>query len=189
MRNIPNMLTNARVLSAPLLFVLLVIPPETFSLPAWIAFGVFVFASLTDFFDGWLARRLHQESAYGAMLDPIADKLLTATVIIVLSAQGVFNELAAMLSVWVIILRELFVAGLREYLGNKHIYLKVSKLAKIKTAAQFIALAFYLYIYADFPPSPLQLLMGNILLALAAVLTVITGLHYWNAVKDVVHPK
>ncbi|MHA3913250.1 CDP-diacylglycerol--glycerol-3-phosphate 3-phosphatidyltransferase [Halovulum sp. GXIMD14793] len=140
--NLPNILTILRLLAAPgVAFVFLLADRPTAD---WIALILFVTAALTDFFDGWLARRWNQISAFGRMLDPIADK---AMVVIALAVILGFSGMQAVLVVPVtlILFREVFVSGLREYLGNKAKELRVTLLAKWKTTVQMLAIAALFY--------------------------------------------
>ncbi|MEL6599146.1 MAG: CDP-diacylglycerol--glycerol-3-phosphate 3-phosphatidyltransferase [Pseudomonadota bacterium] len=205
--NVPNILTLARVLAAPLIGILFLLLPRP--LADYTAFAVFVVAALTDFFDGWLARRLNQVSAFGKMLDPIADKAMVAIVCAVLLG---LNGLVPLLVVPIllILLREVLVSGLREYLGA--IKLDVTQLAKWKTTVQLVALGVLLLasglrfshdvLYFNMTPDryhaileglepdtvgllPLVMagnygfLAGLILLWVAAILTAITGWDYF----------
>lgn len=136
---IPNILTIARVLAAPgvgILFLVLDGPAAD-----WAALVLFVVASLTDWVDGYIARRFDQGSAFGKMLDPIADKamvIITAAVIMALNGLNPW----IMVPLLLILLREVLVSGLREYLGD--VKLDVTRIAKWKTTAQMIALALLL---------------------------------------------
>ena len=136
---IPNILTVTRIAAAPcvaLAFVAVERPTAD-----WIALALFAVAGLTDFLDGWLARRLGQISAIGAMLDPIADKAMVAIALAVL--LGLFGlEAWIVVPVVVILLREVVVSGLREYLGD--VKLPVTPLAKWKTSVQMVAIALLL---------------------------------------------
>lgn len=162
---IPNILTMARILSAPcvaLVFVFFERP-----LADWLAFGLFVGASLTDFFDGWLARKLKQMSEIGKMLDPIADKAMVIIALMVLVMRGNLagpsaapasagdNTVLALIVVpaSLIMLRETLISGLREYLGDTK--LSVTRLAKWKTTAQMVAIGLLLGV------EPLRQLMGG----------------------------
>jgi len=138
-------------------------------LPRWRQ-AFFLYASITDFFDGYLARKWKVESALGRFLDPIADKLLVVAALVYLVADHRAPELPATL----ILLREILVAGLREHLMEKNIPLPVSRLAKYKTAVQMIAITFLLAA----PMLPLFLIPGTYALWIAAILTVVTGWGY-----------
>ena len=132
---VPNMLTIARVIAAPcvaLAFIVLERPNAH-----WVAFGLFSGAAVTDWIDGWYARRYDAGSAFGKMLDPIADKAMVIIALFTLAALlGEFWWF--ILPATVILLREVLVSGLREYLGD--IKLDVTKLAKWKTTAQMLAI-------------------------------------------------
>ncbi len=145
--NIPNILTVLRLLAAPaipLIYVVFVSP-----LADWIALIVFIAASVTDYLDGYLARKWNQVSKFGRMLDPIADKAMVALALVVLVALSSSNLLIVtpwqhfiiLLSVAVILFREIFVSGLREFLGADASNLQVTRLAKWKTAVQMVAIS------------------------------------------------
>jgi CDP-diacylglycerol--glycerol-3-phosphate 3-phosphatidyltransferase len=138
---LPNILTLFRLLAAPGVIFAFLVLPRPFA--DWVAFTLFVLASVTDYVDGYLARRLEQISRIGTMLDPIADK---AMVMIALLALGVWSPLAHWIALpaGIILFREVFVSGLREFLGNVAGTLKVTKLAKWKTAVQMVAVALLL---------------------------------------------
>lgn len=135
--NLPNTLTVLRLIAAPgvaLAFVIFARPVAD-----WVALVLFIFAALTDFFDGYFARLWRQESRFGAMLDPIADKamvIITLAVIIGLSGLNPWILVPAAF----ILFREVFVSGLREFLGDASKTLKVTNLAKWKTTVQMIAI-------------------------------------------------
>ena len=135
---IPNILTTVRLLSAPALAIVYAVFPHPIS--DMIALVLFVLAASTDWLDGYLARRWGQVSRYGAMLDPIADK---AMVIIAVAALGGLFEMdpLVLLPAAVILFREVFVSGLREFLGDTAGTLAVTRLAKWKTAVQMTAVA------------------------------------------------
>ncbi|MBB5516909.1 CDP-diacylglycerol--glycerol-3-phosphate 3-phosphatidyltransferase [Rubricella aquisinus] len=175
---IPNILTIARVIAAPMIGLIYVL----FDRPAadWIALALFIGASLTDFVDGYIARRFNQGSAFGKMLDPIADKamvIITCAVVLGLFGLTVWIVLPLM----IILLREVLVSGLREFLGE--VKLDVTQLAKWKTTAQMVALSVLLGASAlDAGGSDLAgMVMGGglALLWLAAVLTAVTGWDYF----------
>ena len=135
---IPNILTVFRLLAAPLLIVAYVALPS----PAadWVALGLFVGAALTDWIDGYLARKLDQTSRFGAMIDPIADKAMVVSALVLISAQRGLDPLILIPAAF-ILFREVFVSGLREFLGADSGKLAVTKLAKWKTTAQMVAIA------------------------------------------------
>lgn len=135
---VPNILTTLRLLAAPGVAVLFLYFNRPFA--DWLALTLFVTAAVTDFFDGYLARLWKQESRYGAMLDPIADKAMVVIAIMVLTGYSGMNPWL-ILPATVILFREVFVSGLREFLADRASLLKVTKLAKWKTTAQMIAIA------------------------------------------------
>jgi cardiolipin synthase len=145
----------------------------------WTALAVFAAASITDFFDGFVARRRAQYSDFGRFLDPLADKLLIAAAIVMLAAVHRLPGLAILPAI-VILLREIIVSGLREFLAGISIGVPVSKLAKWKTTIQMVALGFL--IVGDAAPAavPAQLI-GEVALWLAAALTIATGYDYLRA--------
>ena len=182
---IPNILTVLRLFSAPALAMAFVVLPR----PAadWAALGLFVAAAVTDWCDGFLARRWNQTSRFGAMLDPIADKAMVITALALLVA---LFQLDAWLLVpaTVILFREVFVSGLREYLGSDAKRLQVTRLAKWKTTAQMVSITLLLLSLGlgaqdDAAVSPGGGVTGVVGLALfwvAAGLTVLTGWDYFR---------
>ena len=202
-RHIPNLLTFARAAAVPVSLVLIYALPH----PAMALFVIFIAAALTDFLDGYLARKWNAISPLGAMLDPVADKLLVALLLIyVLTVlKG-----ALFLPVVVILLRELYISGLREFLASRSASLPVSKGGKLKTTLQMLALALLLGRLAFNPPDALlfpcnlvhdmQGVMvtscinqpwllrlaeqgGVPLLDAAALVTLLTALHYTYAAR------
>jgi CDP-diacylglycerol--glycerol-3-phosphate 3-phosphatidyltransferase len=136
--NIPNTLTVGRLLAAPgvaLMFLYFQRPWAD-----WFALTLFISAAVTDFFDGYLARLWKQESRFGAMLDPIADKAMVVIALVILTGYSGMNPWL-ILPATVILFREVFVSGLREFLGADAGLLKVTRLAKWKTTAQMVAIA------------------------------------------------
>ncbi len=135
---LPNILTVLRLLAAPGVAVMFLY----FSRPwaDWFALVLFVGAAITDFFDGYLARAWHQESKFGAMLDPIADKAMVTIALLVITGFSGMNPWI-LVPATMILFREVFVSGLREFLGSTAGLLKVTKLAKWKTFAQMVAIA------------------------------------------------
>ncbi|WP_166418425.1 CDP-diacylglycerol--glycerol-3-phosphate 3-phosphatidyltransferase [Cochlodiniinecator piscidefendens] len=139
--NLPNILTVFRLLAAPGVAVMFLY----FSRPwaDWFALSLFAFAAITDFVDGYLARAWKQESKFGAMLDPIADKAMVIIALLILTAYSSQNGANPMVLIpaVAIMFREVFVSGLREFLGDKAGLLKVTNLAKWKTTVQMVAIA------------------------------------------------
>ena len=136
--NLPNILTLLRLLAAPgiaLMFLYFTRPWAD-----WFALILFLCAAITDFLDGYLARAWKQESRFGAMLDPIADKAMVVIALMVITGFSGMNPWY-LLPATVIMFREVFVSGLREFLGDQSKLLQVTKLAKWKTTAQMIAIA------------------------------------------------
>ena len=134
---LPNILTVARMIAAPMVALVFLILPRPFA--DWAAMTIFLLASLTDYVDGYLARVWNQISRFGAMLDPIADK---AVVVIALAVILGIHCITAwtLIPVVAILLREVFVSGLREFLGHQAGTLKVTPLAKWKTMVQMVAI-------------------------------------------------
>jgi cardiolipin synthase len=171
---LPNILTLSRIAAIPLLVALLY-----FHSPVnrWVAFALFVLAGLTDYLDGYLARHRGQVSALGRFLDPIADKLLVASVIVVLVAINQIEGLVVIPAI-VIVCREILVSGLREYLAEVRAPLPVSQLAKWKTTIQMLALGF-LIVGTEAGPAILPMdWIGDTGLWIAALLTFVTGYDY-----------
>jgi CDP-diacylglycerol--glycerol-3-phosphate 3-phosphatidyltransferase len=136
--NIPNTLTVLRLLAAPGVAIMFLYFNRPWA--DWLALTLFVGAAITDWFDGYLARLWKQESKFGTMLDPIADKAMVVIALMVLTGYNGMNPWL-ILPATVIMFREVFVGGLREFLGAKAGLLKVTKLAKWKTTAQMVAIA------------------------------------------------
>src|SRR5471030_826317 len=170
--NLPNMLTYGRLAAVPLVVAFLFWPTDAWA--RWTALGIYAAAAITDFFDGYLARAWSQQYSLGRMLDPIADKLLVAAVLLVLAA----DKTIAGWTLWaaiVILCREILVSGLREYLAELRVPLPVTALAKWKTTVQFIALAFLIAGPAGESVLPGSITTGIVLLWIAAIVTLYTG--------------
>ncbi|MEE2980121.1 MAG: CDP-diacylglycerol--glycerol-3-phosphate 3-phosphatidyltransferase [Pseudomonadota bacterium] len=170
----PNLLTLSRIGTIPPLIALFYWDSPW---SGWVALGLFTVAGATDFFDGYFARSMSQHSRLGRMLDPIADKLLIAAVILMLVAFDKAPTIAAL----IILCRELLVSGLREFLAELNVGVPVSRLAKWKTVMQMIAIGFLLVGEAGpafFHPAVTTTLVGEVLLWSAALLTLVTGLDY-----------
>ncbi|GAB4265436.1 MAG: CDP-diacylglycerol--glycerol-3-phosphate 3-phosphatidyltransferase [Pararhodobacter sp.] len=136
--SIPNTLTILRLVAAPAVAVMFLYFARPWA--DWLALILFLGAAITDFFDGYLARLWRQESRIGAMLDPIADKAMVVIALLVLTGYSGMDPWL-ILPATVILFREVFVSGLREYLGNTSRLLAVTRLAKWKTTAQMVAIA------------------------------------------------
>ena len=178
LKKIPNILTIGRIIIVPF-FVL------AFYLPGFYgdltAFALFVIASFTDFLDGMLARMMGQESKLGELLDPIADKIIVATALILLVMSGTIRHYEVIAAI-IILTREILISGLREFLARGQIKLPVTNLAKLKTFLQMVAIALLLtgetgnriLNFQDYNAQTI----GIILLWLSAFLTLYTGYEY-----------
>ncbi len=176
--DLPNLLTLSRIASIPLLVVLIATGTPWADLAACATFSV---AAITDYFDGMLARSRLQQSDLGRMLDPIADKLLVGAVLMMLVGQGKLSAIGLYPAI-VIMLREILVSGLREYLASIKVGLPVTRLAKWKTGFQMGALGTLIagqssaaILHIDFLPISI---IGETMLWIAAVLTLLTGWDY-----------
>lgn len=174
--SLPNLLTISRIAAIPLVIATFYLQGDA---ARWVACGLFVAAAITDFFDGYLARRSNQVSAFGRFLDPIADKLLVAAVLFMLAAFGRVTEWSVLPAV-IILLREILVSGLREFLAELRVGMPVSRLAKWKTGIQMVAIPVLLVGEAGPSILPIQVI-GEIGLWMAAALTLITGYDYLQA--------
>ena len=176
--NLPNLLTYGRMVAVPAVAGCL-FAPEDFRM-RWLALAIFSVAGITDFFDGYLARAWNQQSSLGRMLDPIADKLLVAASLLMLVADGSVTSW----SIWaaiVILCREILVSGLREFLAELRVSVPVTKVAKWKTTAQLAAIGFLIAGPAGESVLPGTVVIGLVLLWVAAVLTLYTGWDYMKA--------
>ena len=179
MMSLPNILTLSRIVTIPVLAALL-------WWPGWeagylLAFVLYCAMGITDYFDGMLARSSGAVSRLGIFLDPIADKIMVAAVILVLSAQGVLTgpyvgDLHVVAGL-IILMREIAVSGLREFLGGLQVSVPVSALAKWKTTFQLVALG-ALILGEGLPQMPWIHIVGLISLWAAAILTLVTGWDY-----------
>ena len=179
--DLPNVLTLSRIAAIPLLVLFVALRTPGGDIAACAVFGV---AAITDYFDGKLARSRKQQSDLGRMLDPIADKLLVAAALMMLVGLDRLSPLALYPAI-VIMLREILVSGLREYLAGIRIRLPVTNLAKWKTGFQMGALGALLA--GDTGASVLHLgwlpvsIIGEAMLWVAAALTLVTGWDYLTA--------
>ena len=168
--NLPNALASLRILLAPLMFWI-ILNPEIFTDNGYhitwnyyFASLLFVLASATDFFDGYIARQWNQMTMLGAILDPLADKMLTIAAFLALMMVGV----ASVWAIYIIIVRELFITGLRTVAVSEGIEVKASWAGKVKTVGQMIAIGFLLMHWS----------FGSELLWFAVALTLYSGLEY-----------
>lgn len=168
MAALPNILTIARMVAlVPIVFLLIDGDPWA----RWVALAIFCVAAATDALDGWLARRMDARSALGRVLDPIADKVLVCGVIVVLTAMLDVPVIAAL----VIVIRELFVCGLREALAAFSLTVDVTPFSKAKTVLQCVAIALVLI------PDAALATAGLIAMWLAAIATALSGLLHGRA--------
>jgi cardiolipin synthase (CMP-forming) len=173
MTSTPNMLTIFRVALVPVVVGLFYVDGHW---ARWAACLCFTVAAATDYVDGWLARLWQQQSAFGRWLDPVADKLLVGATIVMLSGY----DRAPLIPAVIIVLREIMVSGLREYMAEVAVGLPVSRLAKWKTGVQMVAIGFL--IVGDSGPGWLPVTdIGWAGLWLAAILTLVTGWDYLQA--------
>ena len=177
-RKIPNILTIGRILIVPFFVLAYYLPGFYGDLTALI---LFIVASFTDFLDGMLARLLGEESKLGELLDPIADKIIIATALILLVMDGTIRHYEVIAAI-IILTREILISGLREFLAKGKIKLPVSNLAKLKTVLQMVAIALLLsgetgnkiINFQDYNAQTI----GIIFLWLSAALTLFTGYEY-----------
>lgn len=172
MYNLPNLLTISRIAVIPLIFLSVYFNCCYFN---YFAGVLFIAASVTDYYDGKLARDRGEVSAFGRLLDPIADKLLVATALVVVLAKPEMIHPVSYIPVFIILCRELLVSGLREFLREVNVGLPVTRLAKWKTGFQMTALSM-LFFRGWF----IWGVLGEILLWVAGILTFITGYQYYE---------
>ncbi|MFM8745360.1 MAG: CDP-diacylglycerol--glycerol-3-phosphate 3-phosphatidyltransferase [Aestuariivirga sp.] len=175
--NLPNILTYGRIAAVPVVAGLLLWGGNG---ARWAALAVYVVAAISDFFDGYLARRWQQQSSIGRMLDPIADKVLVAVVLLVLCADDILRGGHIWAAV-IILSREVLVSGLREYLGELQVSVPVTRIAKWKTAVQMLAIGFLIAGPAGDTVFPYTTGLGIAMLWVAAGLTLYTGYDYFRA--------
>ena len=201
MKALPNILTSLRLVLTLFVFLALataagavpyvsehLTPQAQFSLQRW-AFWSFVIAAVTDFFDGWLARKLDAVSVWGAILDPIGDKVLVCGAILGLLSMG--GQPMVVLPAGLMLFREFTVSALREVGAGKGVKLPVTMLAKWKTTLQLTALAAELLVASwgafGLPPEPAieqpVTLFAHGLMWLATIVTLITGAQYWEQTR------
>ena len=174
--NLPNTLTWLRILLIPVFLMFYYLPDDWMARQSvnLAAAGIFLLAAITDWLDGYLARKLKQTSAFGAFLDPVADKLMVAAALILLLQLGRVDAIVAL----VIIGREIAISALREWMAGdgQRKNVAVAFIGKVKTASQMIAILFLLY---HEPLGTLDIrLIGTWLIYIAAVLTVVSMIYY-----------
>ncbi len=174
---LPNILTYGRIVAVPVVAGLLLWGGDR---ARWICLAIYILAAITDFFDGWLARRWHLHSSLGRMLDPIADKVLVAVILLVLCSDNILNG-GHIWAAIIIMAREVLVSGLREYLGELQVSVPVTKIAKWKTTVQLLAIGFLIAGPAGDKVVPGVTWTGIIGLWIAAALTLYTGYDYFRA--------
>ena len=185
--NLPNILTYGRIIAVPLVVLCFFVDGKLQSsdFARWSALAIFVIASVTDYFDGYLARAWQQTSNIGKMLDPIADKLLVSTCLLLLAADT--DRTIAGWSLWaaiIILCREILVSGLREYLAALRVSVPVTKLAKWKTTVQLVAIGFLIAGEAGDLVLPWTSQIGITLLWISAIVTLYTG---WDSFRAGAH--
>ena len=180
---IPNILTIGRILVAPILIVVFYFPGE---LSDWLACAIFVIAAFTDYLDGFFARLYKQQSKFGELLDPIADKVLVSTALALLIMSQTIKGPHVVAAI-IIITREILISGLREFLAKAQIYIHVTNLSKGKTVIQMIAISVllagstgdqFLFNYG--------IQLGTYLLWMSAILTLWTGYAYLRKGIDLI---
>ena len=188
---VPNLLTYARIVAVPLVVASMywqeILAGGMWL--RWVALVIFIAAGITDILDGYFARSLGQQSSFGRMLDPIADKLLVASCLLMLAADETIKGWSLWAAI-VILCREILVSGLREYLAELRVSVPVTRLAKWKTTVQLVAIGFLLAgkagdeIIAAFTGNeitPVVTLCGLTLLWISAIVTLYTGYDYFRA--------
>lgn len=190
--NLPNKLTIIRILCVPILIVIYMFPCEMFdiqipvfhllnadiSLVNIIIFVIFSVASMTDLLDGQIARKKKLVTTFGKFADPIADKLLVNTIFILLASEGILSVIIPI----VMISRDTIVDAIRLVAANKQVVIAAKPLGKLKTVTQMIGLVFILL--SDFPFSYFHLPVGQILVWIACLVSIISGIDYFVSNKE-----
>lgn len=186
--NIANKITISRVIMSFIIMILLLFPFELLNikLPTYVFNGniyielkyiiagiLFVIASLTDFLDGYVARKYNMVTDFGKMVDAVSDKLLTNTVLVILACDGMVSPVIAV----VIIARDIFVDSIKMVMGNKGKAVAAIKVAKLKTAS--LMLGIILTLFYNIPFELINLRVSDFMLVLAAILSVISGVKYY----------
>ena len=179
---VPNLLTYARIAAVPAVVACLywqdILHGGVWL--RWVALVIFIAAGVTDVLDGYFARKWGEQSTFGRMLDPIADKLLVASCLLTLAADGTIRGWSLLAAI-VILCREILVSGLREYLAELRVSVPVTQLARWKTTLQLVAVGFLVAGRAGDAIVPVVTPIGLALLWLSALLTLYTGWDYFHA--------
>lgn len=192
--NLPNRLTLLRIFFVPLIVFVFVFPFAQYgivfghvtvdfvTLPIvnLIALGLFALASITDFFDGYLARKNHQVSTFGKFMDPIADKLLVNTLFILFAIQGLIPAIAVLVMIW----RDVFVDGLRMLAAEKGKVVSAGYMGKLKTVVQMLTIM--LLLVSNLPFELYNLPVSNFLLWFSVVVSIISGVGYFRQLSSLV---
>ena len=191
--NLANKITMSRIVMSVIIMVILLFPFELIGvdMPSYLFNGniyielkylivgvLFIIASLTDFFDGYVARKYNMVTDFGKMVDAISDKLLTNTVLIILACDGLVSPIIAV----IIIARDIIVDSIKMIVGNKGKAVAAINIAKYKTA--FLMMGLALTLFGNIPFELFNLRVSDFLLALAAILSVISGVKYYLMAKD-----
>lgn len=181
--NIPNLLTMIRMWAIPLIVLTFFFKadyPSYSAMWAWIGVLLFAIAGITDYLDGYLARHWNQLSRFGRVLDPIADKLLVGSILVMLAWEHRLEGIMVIPAV-IILCREILVSGLREFLAEIKVGCPVTRLAKWKTACQMMALPVLMVCEESGMFNTIFTVLGTLLFWGAAILTIITGYDYWKS--------
>jgi len=192
--NLPNRLTLLRIFFVPLIVFFVVFPFGQYgivfghftfgfvTLPIInvIVFGLFALASITDFFDGYLARKNHQISTFGKFMDPIADKLLVNTLFILFAVQGLIPVIAVLVMIW----RDVFVDGLRMLAAEKGRVVAAGYLGKLKTVAQMLTIM--LILLSNLPFELYNLPIADFMLWFSVVISITSGINYYRQMSALV---
>ncbi len=179
---LPNLLTYGRIVAVPAVVAAMYWQDvrQGGLWLRWVALAIFIVAAVTDILDGYFARIWGQQSSFGRMLDPIADKLLVSSCLLMLAADGTIRGWSLWAAI-VMLCREILVSGLREYLAELRVSVPVTQLAKWKTTLQLVAIGFLLAGAAGDRIVPVVTPAGLTLLWLSALLTLYTGWDYFRA--------
>lgn len=192
--NLPNRLTLLRILFVPVIVFFVLFPFAQYgivfgqisidyvTLPVvnLIALGLFVLASITDFFDGYLARKYHQISTFGKFMDPIADKLLVNTLFILFSFQGLVPVIAVLVMIW----RDVFVDGLRMLAAEKGRVVAAGYMGKMKTVVQMITIV--LILLSNLPFELYNLPVSSFMIWFSVMISIISGVNYFRQLSQLV---